>query len=90
MTAKAAFVRTDSPRDRERNASIGRTMTTVTSSAGMFRVIEPVLETSQRRKRFHRASLSVCMTDRADRTTTATRKERLMTPDTRRVLIFAG
>ena len=89
MTAKTVSMRTDSPRDRERNPSIGGTMTTVTSRATMLCVIEFTIETSQRRERFHRSRLGVRMTDRANRTT-ATRKLRLMTTDTRRVLIFSG
>ena len=90
MTAKTVSMRTDSPRDRERNPSIGGTMTTVTSRAAMLCVIEFTIETSQRRERFHRSRLGVRMTDRANRTTAATRKLRLMTTDTRRVLIFSG
>ena len=90
MTAKTVLVRVDSTRNRERNTAISRAMTTVTSGARMLRMIELPIETSQGRKRLHRASLSVCMTDRANRTTTATRKLRLMTTDTRRVLIFSG
>ena len=89
MTTKTVFVRTHSAGDRERNTPISRAMTTVTSGATMLCVIELAIETSQRRKRFQRSSLSVCMTDRAN-WTTAGRKERLMTTDTRRVLIFSG
>jgi hypothetical protein len=89
MTTKAVLVRIHSHRDCERNTSISRTMTTVTSHAAMLRVIELALETSQRRERFHRASLRVGMTDRAD-WTTATCKQRLMATNTRRVLIFSG
>ena len=90
MTAKTVFVRTHSGGNRERNTTISRTMTTVTPRADMLRVIELAIETLQRRKRFHRTSLRVCMTDRANRTTTAARKLRLMTTNTRRVLIFTG
>ena len=88
MTTKTVFVRINSYGNREGNPSISWTMTTVTRHAPVLRVIEPGTKTSQRRERFHRASLSVGMTDRADWTTTATRKERLMTTNTRRVLIF--
>jgi hypothetical protein len=90
MTAKTVFVRTDSPRDRKRNTSISRAMTTVTSRGAMFRMIEFHIETAQRRKRFHRSSLRVCMTDRANRTTTAARKLGRMTTNAGRVLIFSG
>ena len=90
MAPKTVSVRIDSARDRERNTSISRTMTTVTSGATMLGVIEFAVETSQRRERLHRATLSVCMTDRANWTTTATRKEWLMTTNTRCVLIFPG
>jgi len=89
MTAKTVFVRIHSGGNRERNASISRTMTTVTARATMLRVIELPIKASQRRKRLHRATLRVCMTDRANWTTAATRKQRLMTTDTRRVLIFS-
>jgi len=87
MTAETGLVRIHSAGDRERNTSISRAMTTVTSGATMFCVIEFAVETPQRRERFHRTSLSVCMTDRADWTTAG--KERLMTANTRRVLIFS-
>jgi len=90
MTAKTVFVRTHSGGDRERNPTISRTMTTVTPRATMLRMIELAIKTAQRRERLHRPSLRVCMTDRANWTTTATRKQRLMTTDTRRVLIFTG
>ena len=89
MTTKTVFVRVDSAGDRERNATISRTMTTVTPDAAMLCMVELVSEAAQRRERFHRASLRVCMTDCTD-WTTAIRKQRLMTTDTRRVLIFSG
>jgi len=57
MTTKTVLVRADSRGDRERNATISRTMTTVTSHAAMLRVIEFAIETLQRRERFHRARL---------------------------------
>ena len=89
MTAKTVFVRIHSAGNRERNPTINRTMTIVTPHAAMFCMIELAIEPLQRREGFHRASLRVCMTDRAD-WTTATRKQRLMTTDTRRVFIFSG
>ena len=88
MTAETVFVRVDSAGNRERNTTINRTMTTVTPDAAMLCMIEPGTEAAQRRERFHRAGLRVCMTDRAN-WTTATRKQRLMTTNTRRVLIFS-
>ena len=89
MTAETVFVRVDSAGNRERNTTINRTMTTVTPDAAMLCMIEPGTEAAQRRERFHRAGLRVCMTDRTD-WTTAARKQRLMTTDTRRVFIFSG
>ena len=89
MTAETVLVRIHSAGDCERNPTINRTMTTVTPDAAMLCVIELAIETLQRRERFHRAGLRVCMTDRTD-WTTATRKQRLMTTDTRCVLIFSG
>jgi hypothetical protein len=90
MTAKTVFVRIDSARDRERHTAISRAMTTVTSGGAMLRMIELHVETAHWWERLHRASLSVCMADRADWTTAATGKLWLVTTNTRRMLIFSG
>lgn len=66
VTAKTGDVSIQSRGNREPNAATISPVTRGASSAGMFGVIEPRIETAQRGKGFHLPTLSVCVTDRAD------------------------
>ena len=81
-------MRIHSRRDRERNTTATASMTTPAFRTGMFRMVEPHIETPQRRKRFHLSTLRVCVTDRTD-LTPRIRELLLVAADTRRVRIFA-
>lgn len=63
-------------------------MTSYTSGPGVFRVIEPDVETAQRRKRFDFSALHVRVTDRADRALRICELLRV-TAGARRVVRFA-
>jgi len=66
MTGKTGDVSIQSRGNREPNTASTSPVTTSTSSATVFRVIEPRVETAQRWKGFDLSALSVCVTDRAD------------------------
>jgi hypothetical protein len=89
MTTETRVVRIHSARNRQRDTAPGRSMTTTALGPGIDvqRMIESAAEASQRRKRFHRFCLSICMADRANGTGVVG-KQRRMTTDTRRMLIF--
>jgi len=63
MTAKAGDVRIQPRWNREPDATAITTMASSTSGAGMLCMIEPGVETAQRRKRFDLTALHVRVTD---------------------------
>ena len=66
VTAKTSDMSIQSRRNRESNTTTITPVTSGTSCTTVPRVIEPRVETAQRRKRFGLSALSVRMTDRAD------------------------
>ena len=68
VAAKTGDVSIQARRNREADAAAVSPMTGGTSSARMFRMVEPRVETAQCGKRFKLSALHVCMTNRADLT----------------------
>jgi hypothetical protein len=66
VTAKTRDVSTQSRWYRQSNTTKGSPVTSATSSARVFRVIEPRVKAAQRGKRLHFSALSVRVTDRTD------------------------
>ena len=89
VTAKTRRVRVQPSRNRQRDTATAASMTGHTSRAGMFRMIEPDVETLQRRKRFHLSTLSVRVADGTD-LARLVRELLLMTTRARRVRVLAG
>jgi len=90
VTAKTGDVSIQSRRNRESNATAISSMTSsAIGRACVFRVIEPDVETSQRRKCFDPSALRVCMTDSANLTCWICKLLRV-TARARRVCCFAG
>ena len=89
VTTETSYVRVHSRRNRQRHTTAAAPMTrrTISAGSGVFRVIEPDVETAQRWKRFHFSTLRVRVTDRTD-LARSIRKLLLMTARTRRVRVF--
>ena len=90
MTPETRVVRIQSRWNGQRNTASSRSMTTTALGSGVDvqRVIEPAAKALQRRKRLDFFRSGIRMADRADRAGVVG-KERRMTTDTRRVLIFS-
>ena len=88
VTAKTRRVRVQPRGNRQRDPAAAASMTRRASRAGMFRMIEPDVETLQRWKRFHLSTLRVRVADGTD-LTCLIRELLLMTTRAGRVRILA-